>query len=196
MDSCARLVGGSSAINVGLYTRGPNRELDEWESSYGCKGWNHKDLQRYLDVPFCNDMSSSVKTSRDGKGPWEYSFGKKHQYVLTEKVFSTLDSMGLGRIDNDPYKHDEKKGPIGSGCFTFQSAVSRDGKKVHAGNAYLTDAILRSRSNLTVRRKLYYPGQRSILIPSLSRSYAPKQKSHRSSLLIGMEKSNRSQPQV
>lgn len=148
-----RLVGGSSAINAGIYTRGPNRELDEWESVYGCEGWNHSSLEPYFDLPLRHDSrlpSPSPVAGKSRRGPWEYSLRKDHLYPVTEKVLAILDEKGVQRNDCDPYTDDVQRGPLGSGSFVLQSSISQNGRKIHAGNAYLADGVLSARRNLKV----------------------------------------------
>ncbi|UZJ52643.1 hypothetical protein CBS101457_001963 [Exobasidium rhododendri] len=148
-----RLVGGSSAINAGIYTRGTDRELDEWETVYGCQGWNHSSLQRCFQLPIRHDTKTSLLCSTEEneeptRGPWEYSLRRDHLYPVTEKVLSVLDAKGVRRNDSDPYSTEAGRGPIGSGSFILQSSMSKNGRKVHAGNAYLSDKILRERKSM------------------------------------------------
>ena len=150
----SRLVGGSSAINAGIYTRGTNRELDEWESLRGCQGWNHAALERYFDLPIRHDSHNAPGKSDSAparRGPWQYSLRRNHLYPLTEKVLAILDEKGVKRNDEDPYNDETGKGPLGTGSFVLQSSISLTGRKVHAGNAYMSDSILAARSNLKVR---------------------------------------------
>ena len=42
-----RMLGGSSAVNYMVYTRGHRSDYDSWES-LGCKGWGWSHVEKYF----------------------------------------------------------------------------------------------------------------------------------------------------
>jgi choline dehydrogenase-like flavoprotein len=60
----ARVIGGGSAINAQIYTRGNALDYDEWRQM-GCEGWSYADVLPYFRKAEDNDTwDNRITTAR------------------------------------------------------------------------------------------------------------------------------------
>ena len=136
-----KVLGGSSAINACLYTRGHASDYDDW-ANLGCDGWSYKDVLPYFKKAEHHENGANQYHGSDG--PLHVSVGKSvhpinHAFIkaANEKDiksntdFNGEDQEGLGLFDSTVYWD-----------------KLRDGKRCSAAAAYLTPH--RARSNLTI----------------------------------------------
>ncbi|XP_067941736.1 L-sorbose 1-dehydrogenase-like [Watersipora subatra] len=132
-----KILGGSSSINMMIYTRGSPGDYDLWEET-GATGWSWTDVE-----PFFKQIEQASSISQAG------GMGKQGlQHVNEEVTFHTIShyilnaSEELGVMRNINYNGERM---LGSG--PIQSTVY-NGKRWSVSSAYLKPAL--DRSNLHV----------------------------------------------
>ncbi|MGO4568733.1 choline dehydrogenase [Rhizobium sp. 2YAF20] len=150
-----RVIGGSSAINGMLYTRGNPQDYDEWRDSYGCTGWGYADV-----LPYFMRMESSAEGDdryRGRKGPLR---------VTRPKPKNPLNAAFLeaGRALGYPVTTDTN-GPQHEGFGVAEQTIV-NGQRNTAAAAFLNPAV-RARPNLiitakTVVEKVVFEGKRAV----------------------------------
>ncbi|KAL9937434.1 hypothetical protein V8E36_003843 [Tilletia maclaganii] len=133
-----RMVGGSSAINATVFSRGAHCELDAWNLD----GWKGADLDKYFiksETLFVDRAAgqSTPPLSRGTSGPWKTRI-TKGVFQYNEPFLQACDAIGITRTP-DPHAYEDGKGP---------DRCTPDGSRHHAGFAYLPEEVLRNRSNL------------------------------------------------
>ena len=132
--SAGKVLGGSSSINLTVWTRGHRSDYDGW-AERGCTGWGYEDV-----LPFFRRSETFVGGAdryRGGDGPVRVSFGGlKHR--LADAFVETMQQMGY------PYSPD-LNGEHQEGVGYFQVSQRR-GMRHSAARAYLLPA--RRRRNL------------------------------------------------
>ena len=136
-----KVLGGSSAINACLYTRGHAKDYDDW-AKLGCDGWSYKDVLPYFKKAEHHENGANEFHGSDG--PLHISVGKSvhpinHAFIKSANEkniksnndFNNAEQEGVGLFDSTVYWDDE-----------------RNGKRCSAVAAYLTPH--RARSNLTI----------------------------------------------
>ncbi|CEH16806.1 Glucose dehydrogenase/choline dehydrogenase/mandelonitrile lyase (GMC oxidoreductase family) [Ceraceosorus bombacis] len=165
-----KVVGGSSAINASIYTLGPHAELNAWAEKLQAPSWSASALESVLRLPkhrigWSRTETATAPPARDPNGakaakglqssstepvgPWETYHPRQHKFEQTALILQELDSMGIKTVVDSHSPASSSKGPIGTASFTLQASHASDGTKCHAGNAFLTNAVL-SRPNLTL----------------------------------------------
>lgn len=129
-------LGGSSAINGMIWSRGEPADYDEWER-LGCTGWNGKsmtDAFRQLE-----DHGLGASPSRGTGGPVGVA-PKIHSYPLAETMVQAGAEMGLKPVDDLNAATSDRVG--------FYAHNIRRGRRQSAATAFLARAV--KRPNLRV----------------------------------------------
>jgi len=140
-----KVLGGSSALNVALYTRGDKHDYDAWETEFGCAGWGAKDVLPLFMRTECDRTGHAVKTPRHHgvSGEWAVEH-VRYQNPLSKLFLQACKQAGLPL--NDDF-NDWSKKQEGAGRFPVSS---RRGVRVHAASALLAPALADSKRQLRV----------------------------------------------
>jgi choline dehydrogenase-like flavoprotein len=130
-----KVLGGSSALNVLLYTRGDQHDYDTWETEYGCVGWGGKDVlplfKRHED-----DLTGCAKDTKHHSTGGEYAVEHvRYQNPLSKLFLQACKQAGLP--SNDDFNN-WSRSQEGAGRFPVSS---RSGTRCHAANAFLEPAL-------------------------------------------------------
>jgi choline dehydrogenase len=134
-----RVVGGSSAINGMVYTRGNPQDYDEWESLYGCSGWNYNSL-----LPYFRRMEHAPwgdPKYRGHGGPLKVTRPDIRDKPLQLAFLKA--GRELGYPVSDDYNGAQQEG------FAVEEQTISGGSRISAATAYLTPDV-RARSNLVI----------------------------------------------
>jgi choline dehydrogenase-like flavoprotein len=145
-------LGGSSAINGMIWSRGQPEDYDHWEQ-IGCTGWGWDSMKAAFKALENHELGAS--DSRGSGGPVNISPGK-FRYPLTGDMIAAGEQMGLTRTAD---LNSEPAPRVGYYCHNI-----RRGRRVSAARAFLQPA--RRRPNLTVItgatvRRVVFDGTRS-----------------------------------
>jgi len=150
-----RVIGGSSAINGMVYTRGNPQDYDEWRDEFGCSGWSYADV-----LPYFMRMESAKAGDdryRGRKGPLK---------VTRPQPANPLNAAFLeaGRQLGYPMSAD-CNGPQHEGFAVAEQTII-DGQRNSAAAAFLNPAV-RARANLTIIgktlvEKVVFEGKRAV----------------------------------
>jgi choline dehydrogenase-like flavoprotein len=133
----AKVIGGGSAINAQIYTRGNALDYDEWRQM-GCEGWGYEDVLPYFRKAEDND---SFENRFHGKGGPLGVSQPRAPLPICEAYFEAAAALGIPRnLDMAGEKQD------GVGYYQL---TQRNARRSSAAMAYL--APNRGRPNLTVR---------------------------------------------
>jgi len=132
-----KVLGGSSSVNVMLYTRGHRGDFDRWARD-GATGWSYADVLPYF---------KRSEAWEDGETPWRGGAGPLGTQWTRLRDPVAEAWREAGRLAGWPVTEDMNAGaPEGFGKAQF---TIRDGRRASAANAYLRPAM--SRRDLTVR---------------------------------------------
>lgn len=129
-------LGGSSAINGMIWSRGHAVDYDNW-GRMGCEGWNW---------PVMNEAFKALEDHQLGAGPHRGVHGPvtispgTFRYPLTDAMLAAGRALGLTEVSDLNDSHAERVG--------FYSHNIRRGRRVSSARAFLEPA--RQRPNLTV----------------------------------------------
>ena len=123
-----RGLGGSSAINAMIYTRGHPLDYDEW-ASLGCTGWGWSDVLPYFRRAESNARGASEWHGADG--PLSVSDLRFHNPFSTCFVAAAIEA---GYRPNDDFNGAQQEG-VG-----FYQVTQRDGRRCSVARAYLYEA--------------------------------------------------------
>lgn len=129
-------LGGSSAINWGMYVRGNRGDFDGW-AQMGNSGWSYDEVLPYFKRSEANTLFDGTYHGSDGAIQIEYP---RNVHPLQELCFEALDDLGVAR--NPDYNGATQEG---SGRFQF---TTKHGRRVSAADGFLDPA--RERPNLTI----------------------------------------------
>lgn len=87
-----RGLGGSSAINGMIWSRGQPADYDDWESA-GCEGWNWRNMNAALKE--IEDHELGAADYRGTDGPVHITAGGHYRYPLADDMISAGEQMGL-----------------------------------------------------------------------------------------------------
>jgi len=133
----ARVIGGGSAINAQIYTRGNAQDYDDWRQM-GCTGWGYDDVLRYFCKAEDNDTFDNQFHGQGG--PLGVS-QPRAPLPICEAYFDAAAALGIPRnMDINGEKQD--------GTCYYQ-LNQRHVRRSSAAMAYVTPN--RHRQNLTVR---------------------------------------------
>ena len=133
----AKVIGGGSAINAQIYTRGNAQDYDDWRDA-GCEGWGYEDVLPYFKKAEDND---TFENRYHGKGGPLGVSQPIAPLPICEAFFEAAQSAGI------PYNPDFA-GEAQEGVGYYQ-LTQRNGRRSSAAMAYL--ARNHGRRNLTVR---------------------------------------------
>lgn len=133
----ARVIGGGSAINAQIYTRGNALDYDEWRQM-GCDGWSYEDVLPYFRKAEDNDTWDD---RWHGKGGPLGVSKPAAPLPICEAYFKAAGQLGI------PFNPD-MAGARQDGVGYYQ-LTQRGARRSSAAMAYL--APNRGRTNLTVR---------------------------------------------
>lgn len=130
-----KILGGSSALNVLLYTRGDKHDYDIWESEYGCVNWGSTDVLPLFkrtqdDLTGC--ASKNPKHHATG-GEWAVEH-VRYQNPLSKLFLQACQQAGLPL--NDDF-NDWSKKQEGAGRFPVST---RKGVRCDAASSLLAPA--------------------------------------------------------
>jgi choline dehydrogenase-like flavoprotein len=133
----AKVIGGGSAINAQIYTRGNAVDYDEWRQM-GCEGWGYEDVLPYYRKAEDND---TFENKYHGKGGPLGVSQPIAPLPICEAYFEAAAALGI------PRNHDmtgEKQDGVG-----YYQLTQRNARRSSAAMAYI--APNRGRKNMTVR---------------------------------------------
>jgi choline dehydrogenase-like flavoprotein len=131
-----KVLGGSSALNVLLYTRGDKHDYDIWESEFGCVGWKGCDVVPYFKKTE-DDLTGSAEKSPEHHatgGEWAVEHCR-YQNPLSAMYLEACKQANL------PVNEDFNNWSVsqeGAGRFPLST---RNGVRCHAATALLTPAL-------------------------------------------------------
>ncbi len=149
----AKVIGGGSAINAQIYTRGNALDYDEWRQM-GCEGWSYEDVLPFFRKAEDND---SFEGRYHGKGGPLGVSRPAAPLPICEAYFAAAAALGIPRnLDMAGERQD------GVGYYQLTQRAAR---RSSAAMAYL--APNRGRANLTVRtgaqvRRILVKGGRAV----------------------------------
>lgn len=133
----AKVIGGGSAINAQIYTRGHPLDYDEWRQM-GCEGWSYEDVLPYFRKSEGNDTFSGRYHGADG--PLGVS-KPAAPLPICEAYFEAAAALGI------PFNPDVT-GEVQEGAAYYQ-LTQRNARRSSAAMAFLHPN--RGRANLTVK---------------------------------------------
>jgi choline dehydrogenase-like flavoprotein len=136
-----KALGGSSAINAMIYTRGHPSDYDDW-ADLGCHGWSWRDVLPYFKRSERNERGSDAL--HGGEGPLHVCDQREPRPIT--RAFIAACSENQIRT-NDDFNGAEQEG-AGAYQVTQFGAGLRNGERCSAAAAYLHPAM--GRTNLTV----------------------------------------------
>lgn len=148
----AKVIGGGSAINAQIYTRGAAQDYDDWRQM-GCAGWGYDDVLPYFRKAEDNEIYDN---KYHGKGGPLGVSEPRAPLPICEAYFEAAAALGIPRnLDINGEKQD--------GVCYYQ-LTQRNVRRSSAATAYV--APNRHRKNLTVRlgaqvRRLIVEGGRA-----------------------------------
>lgn len=135
----AKVIGGGSAINAQIYTRGAAQDYDEWRQ-LGCEGWSFEDVLPYFRKSEDNDTYNGRYHSQGG--PMGVSMPSA-PLPICDAFIAAAGELGIPKTtDVNGEKQD------GAGYYQL---TQRNARRSSAAMAFLGQA--KGRSNLTVQMK-------------------------------------------
>ncbi|MDJ0820995.1 MAG: GMC family oxidoreductase N-terminal domain-containing protein [Paracoccaceae bacterium] len=143
----AKVIGGGSAINAQIYTRGNAQDYDDWRQM-GCEGWSHDDVLPYFRKAEHND---TFDNRYHGKGGPLGVSQPIAPLPICEAYFAAAEALGIPR---NPDVNGEKQDGV-----AFYQLTQKHARRSSAAMAYLAPVLYRR--NLT--RRLKSPVRRLIV---------------------------------
>jgi len=122
-------LGGSSAINGMIWSRGEPADYDAWEREHGAAGWNGASMTAAFRE--LEDHKAGPSDMR-GSGGLVHVDPACHTYPLAEKMIEAGESVGLKRVDDlnaatgprvGLFSHNIRRGQRESSARTFLAAA-------------------------------------------------------------------------
>ena len=132
----AKVIGGGSAINAQIYTRGNAADYDEWRQM-GCEGWSYDDVLPYYRKAEDNDTYDNKYHGQGGPLGVSQPFAP---LPICEAYFEAAAELGIPRTQ-------DVTGETQEGVAYYQ-LTQRNARRSSAAMAYL--APNRNRANLHV----------------------------------------------
>ncbi|PVY76822.1 choline dehydrogenase-like flavoprotein [Tamilnaduibacter salinus] len=148
-----RTLGGSSAINAMIYTRGHRSDYDAWAES-GCPGWSWDDVLPWFR--YCENQERGEDAFHGVGGPLNVA-DLRSPHPIDEAFIEAGESCGYPR-------NEDFNGATFEGVGRFQ-VTQKDGERWSTASAYLDP--VRERSNLTILtdahvEKVRFEGHRAV----------------------------------
>ncbi|MEM9249023.1 MAG: GMC family oxidoreductase N-terminal domain-containing protein [Pseudomonadota bacterium] len=143
----AKVIGGGSAINAQIYTRGNAQDYDEWRQM-GCDGWSYEDVLPYFRKAEHND---TYNNRYHGKGGPLGVSKPSAPLPICEAYFEAAAELGIP-------KNQDVCGET-QDVVAYYQLTQRHARRSSAAMAYLTPVLYRR--NLT--RRLNAPVRRLIV---------------------------------
>ena len=121
----AKVIGGGSAINAQIYTRGNALDYDEWRQM-GCDGWSYEDVLPYFRKAEDNDTWDN---RYHGKGGPLGVSKPRAPLPICEAYFAAAAELGIPR-------NDDMTGESQDGVGYYQ-LTQRNARRSSAAMAYL-----------------------------------------------------------
>jgi choline dehydrogenase-like flavoprotein len=131
-----KVLGGSSSINVMVFTRGHPGDYDRWAQK-GARGWSYADVLPYFKR--CETWQGGADFWRGGGGPVGVEWARTHDPLYQAWMEAAL---AAGFSLTDDYNGERPEG------FGRSQYSIRDGRRSSAATAYLVPA--RARKTLAV----------------------------------------------
>ncbi len=133
----AKVIGGGSAINAQIYTRGNAQDYDDWRQM-GCEGWGYEDVLPYFRKAEDND---TYENRYHGKGGPLGVSQPSAPLPICEAYFDAAAELGIPR--NEDINGEQQDG------VCFYQLTQRNVRRSSAAMAYVTPN--KGRPNLTVK---------------------------------------------
>ena len=143
----AKVIGGGSAINAQIYTRGNAQDYNEWRQM-GCEGWSYADVLPYFRKAEDNDTYDNEFHGQGGPLGVSQPIAS---LPICEAYFQAAEAVGI------PRNHDVN-GEKQDGAAFYQ-LTQRNARRSSAAMAYLAPNL--GRPNLT--RRLNAPVRRLVI---------------------------------
>jgi len=144
-----RALGGSSAINAMLYTRGHPSDYDDW-ADLGCDGWSWKDVLPYFRRAEGNERGEDAL--HGGAGPLKVSNQRTPRPITSAFVAACAERQIR---TNQDFNGPEQEG-AGLYQVTQFAGGARNGERCSVAAAYLHPVM--TRPNLTVLTGVHATG--------------------------------------
>jgi choline dehydrogenase-like flavoprotein len=157
----AKVIGGGSAINAQIYTRGHPLDYDEWRQ-LGCVGWSYEDVLPYFRKSEANDTFDNRYHGKNG--PLGVS-KPAAPLPICEAYFAAANALGI------PFNPDVA-GDVQEGAAYYQ-LTQRNARRSSAAMAFLHPN--KRRPNLTVKlganvRRMLFDKGRAVGVEMLDRA--------------------------
>ncbi len=133
----AKVIGGGSAINAQIYTRGAAQDYDEWRQM-GCDGWSYADVLPYFKKSEDNDAYDDAFHGKGG--PLGVSMPAA-PLPICDAFIAAAGQLGIPETK-------DVNGPKQDGAGYYQ-LTQRNGRRSSAAMAFLAPA--KRRANLTIQ---------------------------------------------
>lgn len=133
----AKVIGGGSAINAQIYTRGNALDYDEWRQM-GCEGWGYEDVLPYYRKAEDNDTYNNRYHGQDG--PLGVS-KPRAPLPICDAYFEAAAELGIPR--NEDVTGEKQDG------VAYYQLTQKNARRSSAAMAYL--APNRNRQNLHIK---------------------------------------------
>ena len=141
-----KALGGSSAINAMLYTRGHRSDYDDW-ANLGCEGWSYQDVLPYFLRSEANERGAD--SWHGDSGPLQVSDQRSPRPISHAFIQAASE---LQFRTNDDFNGPEQEG-VGLYQVTQFHNRERNGERCSAAAAYLHPNA--GRPNLTILTKAH-----------------------------------------
>lgn len=136
----AKVIGGGSAINAQIYTRGAAQDYDEWRQM-GCEGWSFEDVLPYFKKSEDNDAYNGHYHGKGGP------LGVSMPAAPLPICDAFIEAAGQLGIPKTTDVNGEKQDGAG-----YYQLTQRNARRSSAAMAFLTSDV-KSRPNLTIKMK-------------------------------------------
>ncbi len=133
----AKVIGGGSAINAQIYTRGAAQDYDEWRQM-GCDGWSYADVLPYFKKSEDNDVYDDAFHGKGG--PLGVSMPSA-PLPICDAFIAAAGQLGIPETK-------DVNGPKQDGAGYYQ-LTQRNARRSSAAMAFLAPA--KRRANLTIQ---------------------------------------------
>ncbi|MFY0617991.1 GMC family oxidoreductase [Shimia sp.] len=135
----AKVIGGGSAINAQIYTRGAAQDYDEWRQA-GCDGWSYEDVLPYFKKSEDNDTFDDRFHGKGGP------LGVSQPAAPLPICDAFIEAAGQLGIPKNTDVNGEKQDGAG-----YYQLTQKNARRSSAAMAFLGQA--KGRSNLTIQMK-------------------------------------------